>query len=93
MLKAGSKYQYLVRGMTKLKPGEAFHAEKGHDFTCQPESFRNVLYQAASTAGHGWHVSAVIVGNTVVWACWKASDYMRPNLPAYPIVKRMKGEQ
>lgn len=90
MLTPGSKYYYLTK-MTKLKPGEAFHAEQGHDFTCQPESFRNLLYQAASTRGGGWHVSAVVVGKTVLWAPYKASDYLRPNLPAYPLVKKLRG--
>lgn len=93
MLKPNSKYQYLVRGMNRLEPGKAFHAQQGHDFTCKPESFRNMLYQAASTRGGGWHVSAVVVGQTVVWACYQSRDYMRPNLPAYPIVKALKGER
>jgi hypothetical protein len=91
MLTPGSKYHYLVNGMVKLKPGEAFQAEQYVDFTCTPESFRNVLYQAASTAGHGWHVSAVVIGKIVLWACWKQSDYLRPNLPAYPLVKKLRG--
>lgn len=92
MLKPGSKYWYLVTGMTKLDPGKAFHAEKGYDFTCEPETFRNVLYQAAYTAGNNWRVSTIVVNGTVVWACWKSTDYMRPNLPAYPIVKKIRKE-
>lgn len=93
LISPGSKYAYLVRGMTKLKPGEAFHAEKGHDFTCLPETFRNLLYQAAKQAGNGWKVSAVISDETVVWVCWKHKDYLRPNLPAYPLVKKLRGQQ
>lgn len=89
MLKPGSKYDHLVRGVTKLKPGEAFFAQQGGTFTCTPESFRNVLYQVASTAGKGWRVTSVVKGTTVVWAFYKNSDYMRPNLPAYPIVKKL----
>jgi hypothetical protein len=87
----GSKYDYLVRGIRKLPPGEAYVAERNDSFTCQPESFRNILYQAASTAGKGWHVSATIIGDCVVWAFWKHGDLMRPNLLAYPIVKKLRG--
>jgi hypothetical protein len=91
MLKPGSKYDHLVKGICKLKPGEAFFAQKGGMFTCAPESFRNVLYQVASTAGKEWRVSSVVRGDAVVWAFYKKSDYLRPNLPAYPVVKKLKG--
>lgn len=91
MLTPGSKYDHLVRGVTRLKPGEAFFAQQGGMFTCSPESFRNVIYQVASTAGREWRVSTVIRGNTVVWAFYKTNDYMRPNLPAYPVVKKLRG--
>jgi hypothetical protein len=92
MLKAGSRYYYLVTGIAKLPAGQAFTATQGEAFTCQPESFRNTLYQVASTVGKGWHVSATIIGTTVVWAFWKNTDLMRPNLRAYPVVKKLRGE-
>lgn len=92
MLTAGSKYWWLVKGVAKLPPGEAFIAEHNAAFTCTPETFRNTLYQVAKTAGKQWHVSACVVGSTVVWAFYKGSDYMRPNLPAYPIVKKLRAE-
>lgn len=91
MISPGSKYDHLVRGITKLKPGEAFFAQKGGMFDCRPESFRAVLYKVVSTAGKGWRVSSVVRGDTVVWAFYKDNDYMRPNLPAYPVVKKLRG--
>jgi hypothetical protein len=91
MLTPGSKYDHLVRGITKLKPGEAFFAQQGGTFTCHPKSFQNVLYQVARAAGKDWRVTVLVKGESVVWAFYKRSDYMRPNLPAYPIVKKMRG--
>lgn len=91
MLTPGSKYDHLVRGVSKLKPGEAFFAQKGGTFTCQPESFRGMLYQVASAAGKDWRVTSVVLGDNVVWAFYKRGDYMRPNLPAYPVVKKLRG--
>lgn len=91
MLTPGSKYDHLVRGVAKLKPGEAFFAQQGGMFTCQPESFRTVLYEVARTAGREWRVTSVVEGDTVVWAFFKRSDYLRPNLPAYPVVKKLRG--
>lgn len=92
MLTPGSKYYHLVQGIRKLPPGQAFLASQGAGFTCTPETFRNVLYQVASTAGGTWHVSVTIVKTEVVWAFWKQDDLMRPNLLAYPIVKTLKSE-
>ena len=90
MLTPGSKYDHLVRGIAKLKPGEAFFAQKGGMFTCQPETFRTVLYQVAKTAGKEWRVTSVVIGEHVVWAFYKCNDYMKPNLPAYPVVKKLR---
>ena len=91
MLKPGSKYSYLVQGVRKLKPGEAMMSTKDHDFTCTPETFRAVLYNAARTKGSQWHATSLIIGTSVVYAFYQSGDYMRPNLPAYPIVKKMRG--
>ncbi len=90
-LKRGSKYYYLVNGVRKLKPGEAMLATQYEEFTCTPESFRNVVYAAAVTRGGGWRGTACVVDKAVVFAFYKDSDYMRPNLPAYPIVKKLRG--
>lgn len=92
MLKQGSKYQYLVNGVRKLEPGEAMISTKDHDFTCTPETFRGVVYQAAATKGLAWRATSVIVGTTVVYAFYQSNDYLRPNLSAYPIVKKLRKE-
>ena len=91
MLKHGSKYRYLVNGVRKLEPGEAMIATKDHDFTCTPETFRSVLYQAAVTKGRDWHATSVIIGTSAVYAFYRTGDYLRPNLPAYPLVKKLRG--
>lgn len=91
MLTEGSKYAYLVKGVRKLGPGEAMLATQYDDFTCTPETFRSVLYQAATTKGGEWRATSVIIGTSVVFAFYKIGDYMRPNLPAYPLVKKLRG--
>lgn len=92
MLKPGSKYYHHVRGVRKLGAGEAFIATKGEHFTCQPESFRHIVYEAALTHGNGWRGTCTVIGKSVVYAFYRNSDYMRPNLPAYPLVKKLRGE-
>jgi hypothetical protein len=90
MLKPGSKYYHLVSAVRKLKPGEAMIASKGHDFSCEPSSFRSIVYRAATTKGSGWRGTVVVIGEEVVFAFYKEDDYMRPNLPAYPLVKKLR---
>ena len=92
-MQPGSKYHYLTRAVRKLGAGEAYVAHYGDAFTCKPESFRGVLYDAATSRGGGWVATSTIVGNSVVYAFYKRSDYMRPNLTAYPIVKKLRGER
>lgn len=91
-MKPGSKYHYLIHNVRKLAAGEAFIAHKGQDFECQPESFRAVVYSLAATKGGGWLATSTVLRDCVVYAFYKRGDYMRPNLPAYPIVKKMRGE-
>lgn len=92
-MKPGSKYHHLIHSVRKLKPGEAYLAQKGQDFDCQPESFRGVVYDLATTKGGGWVGTCTVFGAVVVYAFYKRDDYMRPNLPAYPIVKKLRGER
>jgi hypothetical protein len=87
------KYAHLVHAVRKLKAGEAYIAEKGHDFTCQPESFRHVVYQLAKIKGGGWKGTASVVNGSVIYTFYKDTDYMRPNLPAYPLVVKMRGQR
>jgi hypothetical protein len=87
-----SKYDSLRVNVHKLKAGEAYVATYPEDFTCQPESFRNVVFALANAAGHCWKGTCAVTGRHVIYAFYKASDFMRPHLPAYPIVKKMRGE-
>lgn len=84
------KYQHMVHFVYKLKPGEAHVAQQGAEFHCQPESFRGVVYGLAAQKGGGWRGTATVIGDLVVYAFYKEGDYMRPNLPAYPIVKKLR---
>jgi hypothetical protein len=84
------KYFPLMQGIQKTKPGEAFVAEQGVDFTCLPESFRAVLYGITKEKGGDWVVTTLVRGRRVVYAYYRRTDYMRPNLPAYPVVKAIE---
>lgn len=90
-MKPQSKYYPMIHAVRKLKPGEAYVAQKGTDFDCAPESFRGVVYDLAQTKGGGWKGTSTIVGSLVIYAFYKETDYMRPNLPAYPIVLKHRG--
>lgn len=86
------KYSHLLVNVAKLEPGAAYIASKGDDFNCEPESFRGVVYQLAQKKGYGWHGTSCVIGRSVVYAFYKGTDYMKPNLSAYPIVKKLRGE-
>jgi hypothetical protein len=88
----GSKYDHLRMNVAKLRPGEAFIASQGEEFSCEPVSFQGVIYRLALQKGGGWKATTVIIGQDVVYAFYRMSDYLRPNLPAYPIVKKLRGE-
>jgi hypothetical protein len=92
-MKPGSKYYHLIHNVRPLPRGAANMAIKGVDFTCEAESFRGIVYDLAVTKGGGWVGTCTIIGDTVVYAFFKRTDYMRPNLPAYPLVQKLRGEQ
>jgi len=87
-----SKYDPLLPGVRELKPGEAYVAQKGVDFDCEPESFRQIVYLMAKKKGARWRGTSVVVGRRVIYTYFKRDGYSRPNLDAYPIVKKFKGE-
>lgn len=91
MIGASSKYAHLVHSVRKLKAGEAYIATQGAEFTCQPESFATVVYALAAAKGGGWKGTATVIGRTVVYTFYRDQDYMRPNLPAYPLVLKLRG--
>lgn len=84
------KYHALMMGIHKTTPGTAFVAEAGTDFDCLPESFRAVLYRITAEKGTTWRVTTLVRGRRVVYAYYRTTDYMRPNLPAYPVVKAIE---
>lgn len=92
MLSGNSKYISLLANVRKLKAGEAYVLTQGVHFTCQPESMRGVIYELAATKGWEWKGTVSVVGRSVIYCFYKKSDYMRPNLPAYPIVQKYRGE-
>ena len=83
-----SKYGWLLGHVQTLDPGKAHLSRKGVHSDCLPDSFRGYVYAAA--AERGYKASAVVIGGDVIYAFYRPTDLMRPNLVAYPIVKRMK---
>lgn len=90
MLTGNSKYAYLLGWVRVLKPGEAHIALKGEHYTCESESFRGVVYTVAKERNLAATVS--VFASCVVFAFYKPNNFMRPNLPAYPIIKKMRGQ-
>jgi hypothetical protein len=90
----GSKYAHLIHAVRKLMPGEVYVGTKGEDFTCEPMSFQGVIYEVAATKGAQWKATTVVIGHHyVAYAFYKETDYMRPHLPACPMVKKLAGER
>lgn len=86
-----SKYSWMAGWVSELAPGEAYRAERGVDFECEPRSFASVVYMVAREKG--WKATVTCFPDFVVFAFYRPTAYMRPNLPAYPIVRKLKGEQ
>jgi hypothetical protein len=93
VIQGNSKYAHLLINVRKLKPGEAFIATAGIDFDCSPETMRGVVYQLAKAKGPDWHGTCSVVGKHVIYTFYRRTDYMRPNMAAYPLVRKMRGEQ
>jgi hypothetical protein len=83
-----SKYAFLLGWVMELEPGKAHKARRGKEFTCEPSSFGQVVYAAAAQRGYKATVATFAEG--VVFAFYRADNFMKPNLAAYPIVKRMR---
>lgn len=89
-----SKYAWLAGWVRKLNQGEAYVATKRHtdaegSFTCEVSSFVGVVYKVA--AEKGWKATVVTGDRQVAFAFFKPNDFMRPNMPALPVVRKMKG--
>jgi hypothetical protein len=85
-----SRYQYLLGFVRELEPGKAHICFKGKDFTCTPQSFSGVVRVAAQQ--RDMTVTVVTFHDRVVFAFYRRDSYMRPNLAAYPIVRKMRRE-
>lgn len=90
-MKPGSKYHHLIHSVKRLELGQVYAATKGIEFLCEPDSFRGVVYELATTKGGGWRGTCTVIGRTVYYAFYKDTDYMRPNLPACPVVRKARG--
>lgn len=86
-----SIYAFLLDQVGVLEPGEAYLATRGKHFTCEPNSFTNAVYRVAEQ--NGYKATCAVFTREVVYAFYRSSDLMRPNLPAYPIVKKMRRYQ
>lgn len=86
-----SKYGWMAGWVGELEPGQAYQAEKDMDYECESKSFASVVYAVAKEKG--WKATVVVFPEKVVFAFFRPTAYMRPNLPAYPIVRKLKGEQ
>lgn len=87
-----SKYGWLLGHVGPLEPGVAYRAQRGNEFQCQAKSFTSYVYAAAAEKGYKATVAVFdhIKQPVVVFAFYRSTDLMRPNLAAYPIVKRMR---
>lgn len=89
-----SKYGWLLGNVQRLEPGKAYRAQRGSEYQCLPETFRSYVYAAAKE--RGFNASTCVIDDpvhpVVVYVFYRPHDLMRPNLAAYPIVKKMKGK-
>lgn len=88
----GSKYAHLLHGVRRLQRGQVYVAVQGHDFSCLPESFRTIIHLVAHSKGPRWRATTSIVGTQVFFAYYDSRDYMKPNMPAMPLVLKARGE-
>ncbi len=90
---ANGKYRWILGNVDlQLLPGQAHVARQGIEFECLPQSFAGYVYQAARA--RGCSASCAVFGQlrhpVVVYAFYRPTDLMRPNLAAYPIVRRLR---
>lgn len=84
------RYKWVEGHVKDLEPGHAYLARRGTEYVCESRSFAGVVY--ATAREKGWKATVVTGERWVVFAFYRPDSYMRPNLPAYPIVKKMRRE-
>jgi len=87
-----SQYSWLLKWGFQLKAGVAHQATRHVNYTCQPRSFANVVYQAGRARGLKATCAVFEEIGVVVFCFYRPDALTRPNLPAYPIVRKMRGE-
>lgn len=83
-----SMYAWLLSQVRELEPGKAFEARRGQHYTCESQSFTQAVYAVA--AQNGYKATCSVFETSVVYCFYRADSYLRPNLPAYPVVKKMR---
>ena len=89
-ISAKSRYAFLLGWARELEPGKAHLARLGKEFDCMATSFTGAVYAAAATRGLKATVAVFPDQGAVVFAFYRADSFTRPNLAAYPIVKKMR---
>lgn len=85
-----SRYSKVVpRLQRELKPGVAFLAIQWVDFDCTPMSFASQMCTLARD--HGMRATCAVFTDRVVYVFYHPESFLRPNLPAYAVVKKMRG--
>ena len=85
-----SRYKWLGRQATReLKPGVAYQAFRGRDYECMSHSFASVIYAAA--AAHGLKATCAVFESVVIFAFYHPDAFLRPNMAAYPVVRKIRG--
>jgi hypothetical protein len=89
-MKRGGKYQWIKGQVKELEPGTAYLARREVEFLCLPGSFAQAVYRTAREKG--WRATVAIGDTWVAFTFYRPDSYLRPNMPAYPIVKKMRRE-
>lgn len=85
-----SRYKWLGKQATReLQPGVAYQAIRFQDYDCESYSFTNNVYAAANTLG--LKATCAVFESSVVFAFYHPDAFLRPNLAAYPVVKKIRG--
>jgi hypothetical protein len=86
-----SRYKWLGKWAAReLKPGVAFQAFRGKDYECLSISFAGQVYAAAYALG--LKATCSVFEDCVVFAFYHPDAFMRPNMPAYPVVRKMRSQ-
>jgi hypothetical protein len=85
-----SKYYGWVKAWSArpLEPGVAYEAIQQKHFTCTPAGFGSQMYTLARSIDLAATVS--VFDDRVIFTFYDPTLPLRPNMPAYPVVKRLR---